>query len=135
MTMIDNEEGTKHRARIVEMIEDQQYAHLNSKEHTKFRVSVNNDTYKNIMTYGEVTNFLNKDDEQEVLWKYKAIIGHQGPLVPTDKDYNGSNYNVQVEWENGEVTFEPLSIIAADDPVSCAIYACDHELLDTPGWK
>jgi hypothetical protein len=34
--MEGNEEGTKHRARIVEMIKDQQYAHLNSKEHTKF---------------------------------------------------------------------------------------------------
>jgi hypothetical protein len=133
--MEGNEEGTKHRARIVEMIEDQQYAHLNSKEHTKFRVSVNNDTYENIMTYGEILNYLNKDDEQEVLCKYKRIVGHQGPLVSTDKDYNGSNYNVQVEWENGEVTFEPLSIIAADDPVSCALYARDHGLLDTPGWK
>jgi hypothetical protein len=42
---------------------------------------------------------------------------------------------VQVEWENGAVTFEPLSLMAADDPVSCAIYAKQHGLLDTPGWK
>jgi hypothetical protein len=42
---------------------------------------------------------------------------------------------VQVEWENGEVIFEPLSIMAADDPVSCPIYAKQHGLLDTPGWK
>ena len=42
---------------------------------------------------------------------------------------------MQVEWENGEVTFEPLSLMAADDPVSCAIYAKQHGLLDTPGWK
>ena len=127
--------GTKHRARIVEMIEDHRYAHLNSKEHAKFRVSVNNDTYEDVMTYGEILNHLNKDEEQEVLWRYKNIIGHQGPLSPTDESYNGSTYNVQMEWENGEVTFEPLSIIAADDPVTCAIYARDHGLLDLPGWK
>jgi hypothetical protein len=28
-----------------------------------------------------------------------------------------------MEWENGEITEEPLAIIAADDPVTCAIYA------------
>ena len=133
--MEGDKEGTTHRARIVEMVEDQRYAHLNSKEHTKFRVSVNNDTYEDIMTYGEILTFLNKDEEQEVLWRYKSILGHQGPLISTDEGYNGSTYNVQVEWENGEVTFEPLSIIAADDPVSCAIYAREHDLLDTPGWK
>ena len=37
---------------------------------------------------------------------------------------------------NGKVTFEPLSLMAADDPVSCAIYAEQHGLLvDTLGWK
>ena len=40
-----------------------------------------------------------------------------------------------MEWENGEITAEPLSIIAADDPITCATYAKDNGLLDTPGWK
>ena len=31
-------------------------------------------------------------------------------------NWKGSKYNVQIEWETGEVTFEPLSVIAADDP-------------------
>jgi hypothetical protein len=79
--------------------------------------------------------YLEKDSENQVVWKFKRIIGHQGPLDKSHKDYKGSNYNVQIEWENGEITFEPLSIIAADDPVTCAIYAHDKELLDLPGWK
>jgi hypothetical protein len=29
----------------------------------------------------------------------------------------------------------PLSIIAVDDPVTCAIYARENGLLDQPGWK
>ena len=40
-----------------------------------------------------------------------------------------AKYNVQVEWETGEITFEPLSIIAADDPVTCAAYAKENDLL------
>ena len=39
-----------------------------------------------------------------------------------------------IEWENGELTSEPLSIIGADDPVTCANYAKDNNLLDTLGW-
>ena len=40
-----------------------------------------------------------------------------------------------MEWENGEITPEPLSIIAMDAPVACAVYARDNNLLDKPGWK
>ena len=35
----------------------------------------------------------------------------------------------------GEVTTEPLTVIARDNPVVCALYAKDHGLLDKPGWK
>jgi hypothetical protein len=59
-------------------------------------------------------------------WKFKRIIAH---------DYKRSQCYVQIEWENGEITNEPLMIIAADDPVSCAIYARENNLLDKPGWK
>ena len=49
--------------------------------------------------------------------------------------YKGSPYNVRVEWENGEITDETLSIIAVDAPVACAIYARKNGLLDKPGWR
>jgi hypothetical protein len=39
-----------------------------------------------------------------------------------------------VEWETGEITTEPLNIIAADNPVTCALYARDNNLLEEPGW-
>ena len=34
-----------------------------------------------------------------------------------------------VECETGEISDEPLSLIAADDPVTCAEYAKKHDLL------
>jgi hypothetical protein len=36
---------------------------------------------------------------------------------------------------NGETTTEPLTSIAADDPVTCALYAKENHLLDLYGWK
>ena len=40
-----------------------------------------------------------------------------------------------MEWESGEITYEPLEIIGKDDPVTCAEYAHRMNLLSTPGWK
>ena len=40
-----------------------------------------------------------------------------------------------VEWETGEITEEPLSLIAADHPVTCATHAKKHDLLHLVGWK
>ena len=67
------------------------------------------------------------------LFKFRAIIGHQGPLAASDPDWKGSKYNVQVEWKSGEITYELLSIIAVDDPVTCAAYAKENALLALEG--
>ena len=40
-----------------------------------------------------------------------------------------------VEWETGKMAEEPVSLIAADDPVTCAVYAKNNQLLNLPGWK
>ena len=40
-----------------------------------------------------------------------------------------------VEWKTGEITEELLSLNAADDPVTCAVYAKEHGLLHLDGWK
>ena len=68
------------------------------------------------------------------LFKFRAIIGHQGHLAPTDPDWKGSTYNVPVEWETGELTFKPISVIPDDDPVTCPVYSKQHDLLTLEGW-
>src|SRR4051812_44547048 len=78
---------------------------------------------------------MSKEDDDEIIWKFKDIIGHKEPLKKGQQDYKRSLYNVTVLWENGETSDEHLSVIAADDPVSCAMYACDNDLLDLPHWR
>ena len=65
--------------------------------------------------------YLAKDDN-EIVWKFKEIIGHQGPLSQTHKDYKGLMYNLTILWKNGKTSIEPLSLMTADDLMSCAIY-------------
>ena len=40
-----------------------------------------------------------------------------------------------IKWDTGEVSREPLTIITADDPVTCAIYAKNKDLLEKEWWK
>ena len=90
----------------------------------KFRVSVNDAQYKEILSYNDILTFIKqKENNKETIWKFKPFVRHQGPLNSSDCGYSGSKWNLMIEWETGEVMAEPLTMIAADDPMTCAIYA------------
>ena len=97
--------------------------------------SSDDEEFEEIVTYNELLDHISKDETEEGLWKFKSISAHQGPLSQSHPAYNGSRYNVLVNWETGESTFEPLATIAADDPVTCAIYAKENGLLEEDGWR
>jgi hypothetical protein len=113
-----------------------------SYDNVKFILDMGEDQASEIVGYNEVLHHLNKqladefeEDDSEKRWKFRRIISHQGPLKPTYPRYMGSKWNVELEWENGEITFEPLNVIKRDDPITCAIYAREHKLLNEDGWR
>jgi Reverse transcriptase (RNA-dependent DNA polymerase) len=130
-----NSNGEVIRAKIVKMLDDYESNIKDNPTMVKFRLSINNDAAEEVVTYNQLLEYLAKDDENDVVWKFRRIVSHQGPLQSGHPDYKGSKYNVMVEWETGERTSEPLQLIATDDPVTCAIYARDNGLLELPGWK
>ena len=89
-----------------------------------------------IISYNEMIDVVNKRmgaadsdaDPHEVLWFLDSLVDHR-----LNKD--GKTYSVKAKWSTGEETWEPLKILAIDDPVTCAKYAKDNCLLDLPGWK
>jgi hypothetical protein len=107
----------------------------------QFVCSVNDDNYEEILSYNELMDYIEKDKQQHQdedgtgFWNFKHVVGHEGPFRTSDPEYKGSRYNVFVEWENGEITSEPLNIFGKDDPVTCAVYAYEHGLLEEEGWK
>ena len=46
-----------------------------SKPTVKFRCSINNDAYEEILTYYLILEYLAKDDN-DIVWMFKEIIGH-----------------------------------------------------------
>jgi hypothetical protein len=59
-------------------------------------------------------------------------MAHCARQIETTMD---QTYTVLVEWESGETAYDPLDIIAKDDPISWSDYAKRHGILDTSGWK
>ena len=101
-------------------------------ENINFLLVVGQGRSQAIISYNHVLNYLEEDtQDQETILKFMAITDHQGPLDHDDPNYKRSLY-VMVKWETGEITEEPLSIIAADNPVTCAGYTMKHNLLNLP---
>ena len=123
-----------HMAKIID-IDD----HGQTFEDIKFKLKINKDQAEEIMSYNQLMDYIQKgtdaEEDPDSLFKFRDIVAHQGPLESTDPNHKGSKYNVMVEWESGEVTYEPLTLISKDDPITCAVDAKKHDLLDTTGWK
>ena len=126
--------GERHMAKVID-IDD----HGQTLEDIKFKLKINKDQAEEIMSYNQLMDYIQKgtdaEDDPDSLFKFRDIVAHQGPLESTDPNHKGSKYNVMVEWESGEVTYEPLTLISKDDPLTCAVYAKKHDLLDTTGGK
>ncbi|KAL7579386.1 hypothetical protein ACA910_014056 [Epithemia clementina (nom. ined.)] len=126
--------GERHSARITRPLIETSSDEPNLIQDLKFILDVGDGLSEDIITYNELMDYIQKEEEMtldpEQLFKFTRIIGHQGPLNQDDPHYKGSNYNVLVEWDTGETTYEPLSIIAKDNPVTCAVYAKENNLLD-----
>ena len=126
--------GERHMAKVID-IDD----HGQPLEDIKFKLKIHKDQAEEIMSYNQLMDYIQKgtdaEEDPDSLFKFRDIVAHQGPLESTDPDHKGSRYNVMVEWESGEITYEPLALISKDDPITCAVYAKKHDLLDTTGWK
>ena len=122
---------------ILSEIIDQENGHR--VENINFFLDIGNGKVEEMISYNQLLEHLEIAQDNDVgmdqeLFKFRAIIGPQGSLAASDPDWKGSKYNFQVEWEMEEITYEPLPIIAADDPVTCAAYTKENDLLALEGW-
>ena len=120
---------------IIECINEHEEGCHRTDDHIKFWCSINDDVYEEILMYNKLVDFIQKNAENDdIVWKFQRIVEHQGPLKPNDPNYIGSCFNVRIKWENEEMTYKPLDVIAADNPITCAIYMRENSFLDKLGW-
>ena len=102
--------GERYMAKIIDI--DDHGQHL---EDIKFKLKTSKDQAEEIMSYNQLMDYIQKgtdaEEDPDSLFKFRDIVAHQGPLESTDPNHKGSKYNVMVEWESGEITYEPLALI------------------------
>ena len=78
-------------------------------------------------SYNDLINLINKTDESgEKLWTFESITGH--------KKEKGV-WIVDVLWDDGSTSWEPLTTMKTSDPVTVAQYALNKNLTDLHGWR
>ena len=118
------DDGTIHRAEVIKRIETADDVA------DQYLVKIGEDRDE-VLNYNTVIDSLNKQierelNDQESVYSFKNILEHRK---------KGSSYEVLVEWECGETTWEPLAVMRHDDPITVAKYAKENDLLNEPGWK
>ena len=134
-----DENGERKRTTISEHVKDLYQQQVSREDQLRFKLKIDGDQLDDLISYNQLMEYLeDKTDPgplEDGLYRFKCIKDHKGPYTSSDPEYNGSSYNLLIEWETGEQTWEPLSNIIASDPYTCAVYAKEHDLLNTPGWK
>ena len=129
-----DENGERKRATISEHVTYLCQEQVSREDQLRFKQKIDGDQLDDLISYNQLMEYL-AGPLEDGLYRFRCIKDHRGPYTSSDPEYNGSSYNLLIEWETGEQTWEPLSNIIASDPYTCAIYAKEHNLLNTPGWK
>ena len=134
-----DENGERKRATISEHVKDLCQQQVSREDQLRFKLKIDGDQLDDLISYNQLMEYLeDKTDTgplEDGFYRFKCIKDHKGPYTSSDPEYNGRSYNLLIEWETGEQTWEPLCNIIASDPYTCAVYAKEHNLLNTPGWK
>ena len=134
-----DENGERKRATISEHVKDLYQQQVSREDQLRFKLKIDGDQLDDLISYSQLMEYLeDKTDTGPLgdgLYRFTCIKDHKRPYTSSDPEYNGSSYNLLIEWETGEQTWEPPSNIIASDPYTYAVYAKEHNLLNTPGWK
>jgi hypothetical protein len=111
----DPANGDIVRSKIVRMLKKEAEA---TTQRVKFLVETKNGTQtaEEVMDYVELCYIVEaqvraiEDGTNDGLLTFKSILAHQGPLSVKNPLYKGSAWNILVEWDAGEPTWEPLNL-------------------------
>ena len=93
--------------------------------HIQFVLSVNNDQYKQIISYNDIIDNIEHKEDEYFVRKSKYFVSHQGPLIETHPNYKEYWYNIMIKWDTGRTTKYTISTIAEDYSITCVMYSDD----------
>ena len=111
-----NTDGDDERCRVTECDPDAQQVTLEFHNGSK-----------EVMEYNDLINIINAQSEDgNQLWSFKGIKGHRK---------RNKKWEVLVDWDHTNESWEPLQDMRLADVVSLAEYGIKNKLIYQPGWK
>ena len=77
--------------------------------------------------------YIQTDEDGNEWYTFKDIIGHQ--KRPKGGRGKTKGWFLEIEWANGEITWETLTSIKDSNPFHAAKYAADNNLLEEPAFS
>ena len=132
-----NSDGKPMRAKVVRQIMDRD---AENHQQIKFLLAMGDGELEELIEYNRLCDLITEQMQltsagDGELQTFKGVLDHQGPLKRHDPKYNGSQWNVLIDWDDGTQTWEPLHLMGKYDEITIAKYAQDNDLLNKPGWK
>ena len=117
-----DENGERKRATISEHVKDLCQQQVSREEQLRFKLKIHGDQLDDLISYNQLMEYLeDKTDTgplKDGLYRFKCIKDHKGPYTSSDPEYNGSSYNLLIEWEPGEHVLEmssaPTTLVERD---------------------
>ena len=108
-----DENGERKRATISENVKDLCQQQVSREDQLRFKFNIDGDQLDDLISYNQLMEYLeDKTDTgplEDGLYRFKYIKDHKGPYTSSDPEYNGSSYNLLIEWEPGEHVLETSS--------------------------
>ena len=76
----------------------------------RFKLKIDGDQLDAHISYNQLVEYPGDHTDtgplEDGFYRFKCIKDHKGPYTSSDPAYNGSSYNLLIEWETGEQTWE-----------------------------
>ena len=108
-----DENGERKRATISEHVNDLCLQQVSREDQLRFKIKIDGDQPDDFISYNQLMEYLeDKTDTgplEDRFYRFKCIKDPKGPYTSSDPEYNGSSYNLLIEWEPGEDVLESSS--------------------------
>ena len=108
-----DENGERKRATMSEHVKDLCEQQVSREDQLRFKLKIGRDQLDDFISYNQLIEYLeDKTDTgplEDGFYRFECIKDHKAQYTSSDPEYNGSCYNLFIEWEPGEHVLETSS--------------------------
>ena len=126
--------GEQPQPCLIRCIVDLEQDALKQEDYIKYTFCKSISDIDKIISYRQHMEYIKQDNQAQAteddVFQFRDVVADQEPSsISNNPDYKRSHCRILVDWETGEMIYEPPSLMVND------AYAKKHDLLSELGWK